>query len=43
MLVGAHQSFQTKNLFFFGNNRSLPSFGYRILHNLISTTKLLRN
>ena len=32
-----------KPVFFFENNRSLPSFGYRILHNLISTTKLLRN
>ena len=41
MLVEARQSFsifQTKK-WFLGNNRGLPRFSYRILHNLISTTK----
>ena len=42
MVVGTRQSFQffrQKN-WYLGNNRSLPQFSYRILHNLISTTNL---
>ena len=42
MVVGARQSFQffRQKTWFLRNNRGLPKFRYRILHNLISTTKL---
>ena len=42
MVVGARQSFQffRQKTWFLGNNRDLPYFRYRILHNLISATKL---
>ena len=41
-LVGARQSFQffQKNTWFHENNGALPKFLYRILHYLISITKL---
>ena len=42
MVVGARQSFQFfgQKTWFLRNNRGLPEFRYRILHNLISTAKL---
>ena len=42
MVVGAPQSFKffRQKAWFLGDNRGLPSFRYRILHYLISTTKL---
>ena len=42
MVVGARQSFQIfrQKTWFLGINRGLTSFRYRILHNLISNTKL---
>ena len=42
MVVGARQSFQffRQKTWFLGNNRGLPQFRYRILHKMISTTKL---
>ena len=42
MVVGARQSFQfnRQKTWFLGNNRSEPLVKYRILLNLISTTKL---
>ena len=42
MVVRARQSFQffKQKTWFLGNNRDLPKFRYRILRNLISTTKL---
>ena len=42
MVVAARQSFQfwRQKTWFLGNNRGLPRFMYRILQNLISTTKL---
>ena len=45
MVVGAGQSFQflRQIVSFFGNNRALSKFRYRILHKLASITKLLKN
>ena len=42
MVVGARQSFQffRQKTWLLGNNRGQPKLRYRILHNLISTTKL---
>ena len=44
MVVGARQNLQFfgKKPWFLGNNASMLQFRYRILHNLIGTTKLLR-
>ena len=41
MVAGARQSFQffRQVTWFFGNNKTLSSFRYRILHNLISIIK----
>ena len=45
MVVGARQSLQffREITWFLWNNRALPKFRYRILHNLISITKLQKN
>ena len=45
MLVRARQSFQffRQSTCFLGNNRDLAQFRNQILHNSISTTKLLKN
>ena len=42
VVVGARQSFQffRQIAWFLGNNRALSKFGYQILYNLISITKL---
>ena len=42
MMVGARQIFEfsDKKTWFLGNDRALSKFSYRILHNLISSTKL---
>ena len=42
MVVEARQGFQffRQKTWFSGNSRDLPYFRYRILHNLISSTKL---
>ena len=44
MAVGAHQisHFFRKIAWFLGINRALSIFRYRILHNMISFTKLLK-
>ena len=45
MVVADRQSFRffRQKTWFFGNNRGLPKFRFRILHNLISTTKLQKH
>ena len=45
MVVAARQSFQffRQKTWFLRNNRPLPQFKYRSLHNLISITKLQKN
>ena len=42
MVTGARQNLQffRQKAWFLGKNRGLPKFRYRILHNLVRTTKL---